>query len=127
MLCESSSNQNHIPSKASNKGDSRKRFVPPSQEDVEQYCAKMGYGFDVASFMAFYQSNGWKVGRNPMKCWKSACTTWEKREKEKRQQKGRGPSGGKFTEAEIQAAAKPGETWDQVIRRLQQELQKRGQ
>jgi len=38
-----------------------------------------------------------------------------------------GTANAKFSQSEIQAAAKPGETWDQVIRRLQQELQKRGQ
>jgi len=30
--------------------------------------------------MAHYQSNGWKVGRNPMKDWKGAVRTWEKSE-----------------------------------------------
>ena len=30
-------------------------------------------------FFNYYESNGWKVGRNPMKCWKSAARNWLKR------------------------------------------------
>ena len=30
--------------------------------------------------MAFYESKGWMVGRNPMKSWPAACATWQKRE-----------------------------------------------
>jgi hypothetical protein len=28
----------------------------------------------------YYSSNGWKVGRNPMKDWKAAVRTWERSE-----------------------------------------------
>ena len=28
--------------------------------------------------MNYYESNGWKVGRNPMKSWKGAVVTWMK-------------------------------------------------
>ena len=30
------------------------------------------------SFLNYYESNGWKVGKNPMKDWKAAVRTWEK-------------------------------------------------
>lgn len=53
-------------------------FVPPTLEEVEAYVKEKGYHFEAETFIAFYESNGWKVGKNPMKNWKSACVTWEK-------------------------------------------------
>jgi hypothetical protein len=57
------------------------RFVKPTIDDIKIYCAEKGYTFDAEIFINHYNSNGWKVGRNSMKCWKSACATWNKREK----------------------------------------------
>lgn len=58
----------------------RKRgFVKPTQEEVSEYIRLKGYHFDAESFIAFYESKGWKIGNQPMKSWKAACTTWEKR------------------------------------------------
>ena len=59
------------------------RFSPPSIEEVSAYVREKGYHIDPEAFVAFYESKGWKVGSNPMKDWKSAVVTWEKREKEK--------------------------------------------
>lgn len=58
----------------------RPRFVPPGVEEVEAYCREMGYTFSAESFVAFYASNGWRVGKNPMRSWKAACTTWQQRQ-----------------------------------------------
>lgn len=55
-----------------------KRFVKPTIEEIRAYIFEKGYTFDAEAFFAFYESNGWKVGRNPMKNWKMACTTWAK-------------------------------------------------
>ena len=55
------------------------RFKPPSVEEVAAYCKEKNYTFNAETFIAFYDSNGWKVGKNPMKNWKAACTTWHKR------------------------------------------------
>ena len=57
------------------------RFTPPTVEDVRAHCVEKGYTFDPESFHAFYESKGWKVGKNPMKSWIAACVTWQKREK----------------------------------------------
>jgi hypothetical protein len=57
----------------------RKRpFVRPSLEEVKTYCQERGNTVDAQKFLDHYQSNGWKVGRNPMKDWKAAVRTWEK-------------------------------------------------
>ena len=57
-----------------------KGFKKPSIEEVKEYCIARKNYIDPESFIAFYESNGWKVGhaRNPMKSWQSAIITWEK-------------------------------------------------
>lgn len=57
----------------------RSRFVPPSVEDVSAYCMERQNGIDPEEFVAFYASKGWRVGTSPMKSWKSAVITWEKK------------------------------------------------
>ena len=56
-------------------------FIKPSLEEVRQYITEKGYNIDPETFIAHYESNGWKVGRNAMKSWKSACVTWSKNPK----------------------------------------------
>lgn len=55
-----------------------KAFVKPSLEDVKAYCLERQNSVDAEAFLAFYDSNGWRVGRNPMKDWRAAVRTWEK-------------------------------------------------
>ena len=58
-------------------------FTPPTIEEVQGYIKEKGYHFSAEEFVAFYESNGWKVGKNPMKSWKAACVTWESNHKKK--------------------------------------------
>ena len=51
----------------------------PTLEEVQAYVTQKGYSVDAESFIAFYESNGWKVGKNPMKSWRAALVTWQKR------------------------------------------------
>lgn len=55
-------------------------FAPPSIDEVQQYVKSKGYDIDAEAFIAYYESNGWRVGRNPMKNWRSAVITWSRRE-----------------------------------------------
>lgn len=67
----------------SNDGKSKKRaraFVPPTVDEVREYCVKRGNRVDPQRFVDFYESKGWKVGNQPMKDWKAAVRTWETRE-----------------------------------------------
>ena len=59
-------------------GRARARFTPPTPEDVRGYCLENGYRVDADRFVAYYESNGWKVGRNPMKDWRAAVRTWSR-------------------------------------------------
>lgn len=54
-------------------------FVRPSPEEVKIYLVGRGSAVDPEAFFSFYESNGWKVGKNPMRSWKAAVVTWEKR------------------------------------------------
>ena len=58
----------------------RKRFTPPTVDEVRAYCLERNNGIDPEAFTAFYASKGWKVGNSQMKDWKQAIITWEKRE-----------------------------------------------
>ena len=55
----------------------------PSLEEIEQYFIERQH-FNQDSPEAFYdhfESNGWKVGRNPMKNWQAAIRTWIRNDK----------------------------------------------
>ena len=58
-----------------------KRFTPPTLDDVSAYVRERGSNVDPQRFLDFYASKGWMVGKNPMKDWKAAVRTWEKRDK----------------------------------------------
>ena len=62
-----------------------KRFVKPTAEEVRAYCAERGNHVDAQAFVDFYEAKGWKVGSSPMKDWKAAVRTWEKRDAERKQ------------------------------------------
>lgn len=55
-----------------------KKFVAPTVEEVSAYCRERGSNVDAERFVDFYTSNGWKVGKNPMKDWRAAVRTWER-------------------------------------------------
>lgn len=58
------------------------RMTRPTVEEVRSYCRERQYNVDADAFMAFYDSNGWKVGKNPMRDWKACVRTWESRKRE---------------------------------------------
>ena len=57
-----------------------KRFTPPTVSEVSDYCKERGSNIDPEQFVDFYAAKGWKVGNQPMKDWRAAVRTWEKRE-----------------------------------------------
>ena len=64
--------------KKEDKKSDNKRFAPPTLEEVRAYCRERNNRVDAQRFIDYYTSNGWKVGRNPMKDWKAAVRTWER-------------------------------------------------
>jgi hypothetical protein len=61
------------------KGKRAARFVPPTVDEVAAYCQERGNDVDPERFVDFYACKGWCVGKNPMKDWRAAVRTWEKR------------------------------------------------
>jgi len=56
-----------------------KRFVPPKVDEVKDYMyERVSDESEANKFCDFYESNGWKVGKNKMKCWKAAVRNWLK-------------------------------------------------
>lgn len=62
-----------------NKG-TPKSFRKPTPEELAAYCTERGRRVDPEKWLAYYESNGWRVGKNPMRDWKAAVRTWEKSE-----------------------------------------------
>ena len=69
-----------------------KHFIPPTMEEVEEYCNANGYWVDAQQFCDFYGSKGWMVGSSKMKDWRAAVRNWSKREQERRREKRNNPS-----------------------------------
>lgn len=83
-----------LPTEAKKRGS---KFKPPENSEVYQLMLSKGVSpLDAQKqsfmFMDHYSSNGWKVGRNPMKDWSRAVSSWLTRwreQNEKRQQPNR--------------------------------------
>lgn len=58
-----------------------KRCARPTIEDVRSYASDIRCT-DPDGFFDHYEANGWKVGRNPMKDWRSALRNWKRRQPE---------------------------------------------
>lgn len=56
----------------------RKKFVPPTVDQVRAYCIERDNHIDPQAFVDHYTSNGWRVGKSPMKDWQASVRTWEK-------------------------------------------------
>lgn len=65
--------------KARSDSEKQKKFQKPTIEEVEQYCAQRHNGINAEEFYYFYESKGWLVGKTPMKNWRAAVITWEKK------------------------------------------------
>ena len=65
--------------------ESRKKFIPPTLEEVSAFIRESGFTVDPERFVNYYSSNGWKVGRNSMKDWKATIRNWQAKEPKKTQ------------------------------------------
>ena len=59
----------------------RKNFVKPTVEEIAAFCKEKKYTVNAQQFFNFYESNGWKIGRNAMKSWQAAVQNWNTRDK----------------------------------------------
>lgn len=54
------------------------KFKRPSVEEINAYCLEENLQLNAQSFIDYYDSNGWKVGKNQMKDWKATVRRWAK-------------------------------------------------
>jgi hypothetical protein len=76
-------NDNDINIVLGQKAKKPKRFSKPQVDDVRQYMAELSMNDMSQRFVDYYESNGWKVGKNPMKDWKAAVRTWKQQNNDK--------------------------------------------
>lgn len=57
----------------------RKVFKKPTLEELREYCISASLSVDYQYFYDYYESNGWKVGKNLMKDWKATLRNWNRR------------------------------------------------
>lgn len=67
------------------KNSNKKVFVPPTLDEVKNYCTERNNNVNAEKWMNFYESKGWMVGKNKMKDWKAAVRTWEDKKEEEPQ------------------------------------------
>ena len=61
-------------------------FIPPTEEEVRAYCQERNNQINPEQFVNYYESIGWKVGKNKMVSWKAAIRTWEIKQRSQVQQ-----------------------------------------
>lgn len=59
--------------------DKAAQWVKPEPEEIAAYCAERQNGIDPEQFYDYYEANGWRMGQNPMRSWKAAVRTWERK------------------------------------------------
>ena len=60
------------------KENTKRKFIPPTLEEVTSYCRERNNNVDPQRFIDFYESKGWLVGKTKMKDWKACVRTWER-------------------------------------------------
>lgn len=66
-----------------NVNNNKNKFIPPTIEEVNEFCLERNNAINPETFVSFYGSKGWKIGKEPMRDWKKAIISWELRGKEK--------------------------------------------
>ena len=105
---ESESNTNPNPKRES-------RFAPPTREDAQAYFAKIGATFSLDAWFAYYEQNGWMVGRGKMKDWKASMRYWQTKEPK---QKLKGGQQRPFDQSSIDVKAEIARM-DKMIKRME--------
>lgn len=72
-----------IENKSKGKGTARKRFVPPSLNEIVQYVSEKGLTINPKHFHQYFTEGNWHDAKgNPVKNWKQKILTWDARDKQ---------------------------------------------
>jgi hypothetical protein len=75
---QADTNNKENKNKTENNGN--ERFVPPAPIEVFEFFSELGSNQEEPQkFIDYYSSNGWNVGRNPMRDWKATARNWTRR------------------------------------------------
>jgi len=86
QIAEKRWNEEGLKQKGSKKEAKRKQkgskktqsvFLKPAIQEIKDYCLERNNIVNAEKFFNYYEANGWKVGKNPMKDWKACIRTWE--------------------------------------------------
>ena len=66
-----------------NSADKPHKFIKPTVEQIQAYCKERNNNIDAQYFFDRYETNGWMVGKTPMKNWQASVRTWEKNDQTK--------------------------------------------
>lgn len=58
----------------------KEKFEKPTLKEVKEYIKEKKFNVSAEGFIDYYESNGWKVGKNQMKNWKATINGWNRRE-----------------------------------------------
>lgn len=67
---------------AGNPAKRKPAFIPPTVDEVREYCDEHGVEIDADRFVNYYESKGWLVGKTKMANWKAAAKGWHARQSE---------------------------------------------
>ena len=74
-------NIDNKPTKKTNK-KANKKFVPPTLEEIENYCKEKNYNIDTQFFYEYFTEGNWVDSKgNKVKNWKQKIITWSKGKK----------------------------------------------
>ena len=76
---DSINNTNNIVVEEEEQQTKTKKFIKPTIEEIKSYCTERNNRIDANYFFDYYESNGWKRGKTPIKDWKAAVRTWERK------------------------------------------------
>jgi hypothetical protein len=79
-LASDGKSSNKIKEKKIKENNNKNIFKKPSLEEVKEYCFERNNNVNPSNFFDFYESKGWKIGKDPMKDWRAAVRNWERRE-----------------------------------------------
>lgn len=60
-------------------------FTKPTLEELNDFILENVLNIDAQHFIDYYESNGWKVGKNAMKSWKATARNWDRNQIGKKQ------------------------------------------
>lgn len=74
--------EEHKEYKEHKEGEKARRFTPPTLDELRAYIFMQDLKMDAQRFLDYYEANGWKVGKNPMKDWRAAARSWAARDRD---------------------------------------------